>query len=143
MNLDAAIRTVRSGLELYGFGETAALELVKYRENYVFRLTAGTGEGYAVRLHRAGYRQDAEIRTEMAYLHALAGRGLSVPEPVPALDGGLMSTVTAEDGTVFQLDVLRWIEGAHPLGDITEALAGESSLGPEVFRKLGVLAAEL
>jgi Ser/Thr protein kinase RdoA (MazF antagonist) len=143
MNEDAAIRAVRSALELYGFGTAAAIELVKYRENYVFRLSTPTGESYAVRLHRAGYRSDAEIRTELAYLHALAADGLNVPDVVPTLGGDLMCTVTAEDGTAFQLDVQRWMEAARPLGDVTEALAGESSLDAEVFRELGILAAEL
>lgn len=143
MNAEAAIRTVRGALELYGFEETAAIELVKYRENYVFRLSTGTGESYAVRLHRAGYRTDAEIRTELAYLDALAGRGLSVPEVVPTLAGDLMCTVRAEDGTVFQLDLQRWMEDARPLGDIAEALAGAGGLEAGTFRRLGVLTAQL
>lgn len=143
MHTEAAIRTVRGVLDRYGFQNTAPIELVKYRENYVFKLTCRSGDSYAIRLHRAGYRTDAEINTELAYLRILAGLGMSVPEPVETLRGELMCGVTAEDGTVFQLDVLRWVEGGRPLGDITEAMSGESSLAPDAFRQLGVLAAEL
>ena len=54
-----------------------------------------------------------------------------------------MCRVQADDGTVFQLDVQRWIEAAQPLGDVAEALAGTSGHEPETFRRLGILAAEL
>lgn len=143
MMTEAAIRTARGALWRYGFDPTAPIELVKYRENYVFRLTTDSGDSYAIRLHRAGYRTDAEINTELAYLHALAEHGLSVSQPVSTLKGDFMCVVTAEDGTVFQLDVLRWVEGGVPLGDVTEAMAGESPLDPAVFRQLGILTAEL
>ncbi|NKX53884.1 phosphotransferase enzyme family protein [Arthrobacter mobilis] len=143
MDTEAAIRAVRGALKLYGFEETSGIDLVKYRENYVFRLTRATGDSYAVRLHRAGYRTDAQIRTELAYLQALGEQGVSVPEMVPTLDGNLMCLVRADDGTNLQLDVQRWIDAAHPLGDVAEALTGESALEPETFRLLGALTAEL
>ncbi|MGR0162201.1 phosphotransferase enzyme family protein [Paenarthrobacter nitroguajacolicus] len=143
MMIEAAIRTARGALWRYGLDPSAPIELVKYRENYVFRLTADSGDSYAIRLHRVGYRTDAEINTELAYLHALAEYGLSVSQPVASLRGDFMCVVTAEDGTVFQLDVLRWVEGGVPLGDVTEAMAGESALDPAVFRQLGILTAEL
>ncbi|MFJ5957304.1 phosphotransferase enzyme family protein [Paenarthrobacter sp. NPDC092416] len=142
MKLDAVVRTVRGALELYGIEESATIELVKYRENYVFRVNSESGD-FAVRLHRAGYRNDAEIRTELDYLHALARQGLNVPEVVPTLTGALMCTVTAEDGTNFQLDVERWLQGTHPLGDIGEGLDGTSNLTPETFRALGELVGAL
>lgn len=143
MNPEAAIRTVRGAVGQYGFDVNAPIELVKYRENYVFRLTSETRDSYAIRLHRAGYRTDAEINTELAYLHALAEQGLGVSQPVATLKGDFMCVVVSEDGTVFQLDVLRWVEGGEPLGDIAETMSGESSLDPEAFRRLGVLTAEL
>ena len=143
MDTDAAIRTVRGALQRYGFAEDSALELVKYRENYVFRLIVSAGESYALRLHRAGYRTDAEIRTELAYLKALGERGMSVPEIVPALDGELVCLVTAEDGETLYLDVLKWLENSSPLGDIAEGIDGSCALEPEAFRRVGVLAAQL
>ena len=143
MNTEAAIRTARGALERYGFASTAHIELVKYRENYVFRLTLVTGKSYAIRLHRAGYRTDDEINSELSYLHTLSEQGLGVSQPVATLQGDFVSAVTAEDGTTFQLDVLHWVEGGVPLGDITEAMSGDSALDPTAFRQLGSLAAEL
>lgn len=143
MDTDTAIRTIRSALPWYGFAEGAALELVKYRENYVFRLTEPTGVSYAVRLHRAGYRTDAEIRTELAYLKALVERGMSVPEIVPAVNGELVCLVDAEDGETFYLDVQKWLEASSPLGDCVEGIAGTCALEPDAFRRLGVLTAQL
>jgi Ser/Thr protein kinase RdoA (MazF antagonist) len=143
MDTDAAVRTVRGALGEYGFDEGSTLELVKYRENYVFRLTEPAGASFAVRLHRAGYHNDAEIRTELAYLRALGDRGLSVPLIVPALNGELVCLVEAEDGEAFYLDVQKWLEASHPLGDVAEAIDGTCALEPDAFRRLGVLVAEL
>lgn len=40
--------------------EPATLELLKYRENAVFKVTQpSTGERFVLRVHRAGYRTDA------------------------------------------------------------------------------------
>lgn len=143
MKTEAAVRTAQSVLKRYGFDESVPLELIKYRENYVFRLTSTSGERFAVRLHRPAYRTDSEISTELAYLHALAEQGLSVSQPVPTTAGDFLCVVASEDGPMIQLDVLRWVEGGLPLGDVTEAMSGDSPLRPESFRQLGVLTAEL
>jgi Ser/Thr protein kinase RdoA (MazF antagonist) len=143
MDTDTAIRTARGALGLYGFDGDSALELVKYRENYVFRLIEKTGASYAVRLHRAGYHTEAEIRTELAYLRALGDRDVSVPEIVPAANGELVCLVDAEDGETFYLDVQKWLENSAPLGDITEGIDGTCALQPASFHRLGLLAAEL
>lgn len=143
MDTDTAIRAVRGALGRYDFAEDSTLELVKYRENYVFRLTASTGESYALRLHRDGYRTDAEIRTELAYLQVLGERGMSVPEIVPAVNGELVCLVEAEGGEKLYLDVLKWLEKSSPLGDIAEGIDGSCALEPEAFHRLGVLAAQL
>ena len=143
MDTAAAIRTVRGALRRYGFDEGSTLELVKYRENYVFRLTEPMGASFAVRLHRAGYHNDAEIRTELAYLRALGERGLSVPELVPTVNGELVCLVDTEVGETFYLDVQKWLEASQPLGDVAEAIDGTCTLEPEAFRRLGVLVAEL
>ena len=143
MDSETAARTVRGILKIYGFEETSRIELVKYRENHVFRLTRPTGASYAVRLHRQGYRTDAEIETELAYLDVLADLGLGVPEVVRTLDSDLMCWVRDESGSDVQIDVQRWIEAARPLGDIAEALEGKEGLGALDFRQLGELTARL
>ena len=41
-------------------------ELLKYRENAVFRVIAPDGRPAALRIHRHGYHSDAELRSELA-----------------------------------------------------------------------------
>jgi Ser/Thr protein kinase RdoA (MazF antagonist) len=48
----------RNALRSWGL-EAQELALLKYRENAVFRVTAGDGRRYAIRVHRAGYHSDA------------------------------------------------------------------------------------
>ena len=38
--------------------EARAIDLIKYRENAVFRVAASDGQQYALRVHRAGYHTD-------------------------------------------------------------------------------------
>jgi Ser/Thr protein kinase RdoA (MazF antagonist) len=141
MDEQAARRTAHVALARYGFDDVD-LHFVKFRENYVFRAECG-GEAFAVRLHRPGLHSMAEVRTELAYLDALRHRGFPVPEPVQTSDGELICVV--EDGSrgVVLVDVLRWVEGASPLGDADAAFDGTSPLTPRDFHRLGALAGTL
>ncbi|MCX5739405.1 MAG: hypothetical protein NTZ61_13090, partial [Proteobacteria bacterium] len=46
--------------------------LLKYRENAVFAVTAADGRRGVMRVHRPGYRSDLDIRSEIAWMRALA-----------------------------------------------------------------------
>ena len=92
----------------WGLG-AAPMALAARRENIVYRVQHGP-VSYALRLHRAGYRSDAELRSELQWMAMLAQSGLAVPEPLPTLEGALSVEV---DGV--QVDVLHWMDGA-PLG---------------------------
>jgi Ser/Thr protein kinase RdoA (MazF antagonist) len=137
----AARRIAHVALTRYGLDDVD-LHFVKYRENYVFRAECG-GEAFAVRLHRPGLHSVAEVRTELAYLHALRQLGFPVPEPVQTRDGELICLVADGTGGEVQVDLLRWVAGASPLGDVGEALDGTSRLTPEDFHRLGIMAATL
>jgi len=137
---EAALRKV---LPRYGMPSTAHLELVKYRENHVFRVDAGQGSSYAARLHRLGYRTAGQLSTEAAYLMELAERGLSVPRLIRTLDGQLNCTVEIEDGNTVVIDLQHWIPEASPMGDISEALAGSDALSGKDFQELGKELAKL
>ncbi|WP_102160219.1 phosphotransferase enzyme family protein [Zhihengliuella halotolerans] len=141
MRLQAATELVERALARYGLRGAGEIELVKYRENYVFKLNRPAGS-FAIRVHRVGYHDAAEIRTEMAYLDALAERGLPVPRLVRTIDGELMCREDLDGETVF-VDVLEWVEGAAPLGDIVTGLDGTSTLAPADFRALGERLGEL
>jgi len=95
---------VQRAMQVWGL-EGAAAHLVARRENAVYRIEHA-GRSYAMRLHRAHYRTDAELRSELVWMEALRKGGVSVPTPVPARSGALLQTV---DGV--QVDVLDWLQG--------------------------------
>ncbi len=71
----------RAALDSWGL-EARELTLLKYRENAVFRVAASDGRRYAIRIHRAGYHSDAELRSELQWMLALSADGFDVPELV-------------------------------------------------------------
>ena len=119
-------------LPLWGL-QGASHALVAARENQVF-LVESAGAQFALRLHRVGYRIDAELRSELDWMAALEAGGLRVPCPVPALDGALLQTV---DGVA--VDLLTWLDGmsigaaGQPL-TLEDPVALFGSLGRELAR---------
>ncbi|MEZ5766826.1 MAG: phosphotransferase [Paracoccaceae bacterium] len=108
--------------------EGAPCVLVAARENRVYRVETPAGPR-ALRLHRPGLRTEAELRSELAWMAALAAGGLRVPAPCPTPDGTLCVT---SGGVVA--DMLIWIEGA-PMG-VDGALAPLDD-APGTYRALG------
>jgi Ser/Thr protein kinase RdoA (MazF antagonist) len=86
--------------------------LITTRENAVFEMALPDGTRAALRLHRIGYQSDAAIRSELWWCAALAAKGVSVPEPLPAKDGRLV--IRLIDGRIAS--AVRWLDGA-PLGE--------------------------
>lgn len=124
---------VETALGLWGM-EGAEHRLFAARENAVYRVRHA-GRAYALRLHRRGYRTDAELRSELAMMAAAGQAGLHVPVPRPAADGALLQVV---DGV--QVDMLDWLRGA-PLGKSAEPLG--PGRGPALFRAIGTEMARL
>lgn len=91
----------RAAAQLWGF-DPETVTLVARRENTVFRV-----DDHALRLHRPGYRTDAQLLSELQWMEALAIGGLSVPRPIPSRVGALIETVEG-----VQVDVLSWLPGA-------------------------------
>ncbi|KIC35144.1 aminoglycoside phosphotransferase [Leisingera sp. ANG-M7] len=89
--------------------EGAETSLIATRENQVYRVDHA-GRAYALRLHRPGYRTDAELWSELQWMNATAAGGLHVPAPVAAASGEFLHRA---DG--FQADMLTWLSGA-PIG---------------------------
>ncbi|QKZ17144.1 phosphotransferase enzyme family protein [Streptomyces chartreusis] len=141
-DIEAAQRIAAQALAHYGADQAAALTFVKYRENYVFKAEGETGS-YALRLHRNGYRTDAEILEELDLLAALAAGGVSVPRLRLTAQGEPFCRIPDEHGDVHQVDMLEWVADAVPLGDVGEAFTGEAVVVPATFHALGVLIAEL
>ncbi len=96
--------TAEKALPLWGL-EGAEVTLIAARENSVYRLDHPTGQ-FALRLHRIGYRTDAELAAELDWMAWVARSGLSVPTPRMSLSGSHLQIV---DG--IQVDVLGWLKG--------------------------------
>jgi Ser/Thr protein kinase RdoA (MazF antagonist) len=85
--------------------DPARITLAAQRENAVWRAEGDDGT-YALRLHRAGYRSDDELRSELQWMAALADGGMDVPCPLPSRRGVLIEGV---DG--IAVDLLTWLPG--------------------------------
>ncbi len=96
--------TVKKALGLWGM-IGADFTLVAARENAVYRVDTPTGP-VAMRLHRKGYRTDDELRSELLWMKAVADGGITVPEPIPSVQGQVLAHV--DD---IQVDVLTWLTG--------------------------------
>ncbi|WP_306006382.1 phosphotransferase enzyme family protein [Aquicoccus porphyridii] len=114
--------------------EGAEIALAARRENVVYRVSA-PGVDYALRLHRPGYRSDAELTSELQWMSVLAGGGLDVPEPLATRDGRFMVEMAGH-----QVDVLSWVPGAA-LGRAGELQGVEDR--PGFCHALGVAMARL
>ncbi len=90
----------------------AAITLAAARENQVYRVDTPSGS-IALRVHRPGYRNLEEIRSELQWMSMLSENGLPVPQPIPAHDG---SHYKRFNGTV--VSVLSWLDGS-PLSQIS------------------------
>ncbi|MEU9448880.1 phosphotransferase [Streptomyces sp. NPDC048277] len=141
-DVDSARSLAARALTCFSRSGKGRVTFVKYRENYVFKVDEQDGS-YALRLHRSGYRSDAEIVEELELLGSLAGAGVPVPRVRPALDGRPLARVTDEDGDAHQVSMLEWVPDAAPLGDIGEAFTGEAVVEAADFSDLGALMADL
>ena len=85
--------------------EGAEIALAARRENVVFRVSTPEGD-HALRLHRPGYRSDAELASELDWMAELARGGLDVPAPLAMVKGGYLARAGGH-----QVDVLSWVPG--------------------------------
>jgi Ser/Thr protein kinase RdoA (MazF antagonist) len=120
------------------------IELVKYRENAVFSARRPDGMRVAVRVHRHGYHSDASLRSELAWMQAIAEAGaVPVPPVLPASDGRLL----VEVGDVGvpeprQVSVLGWLAGA-PAGTSEGGVDLDDETTTRLYFEAGRLAALL
>jgi len=119
----------------------ATLDLIKYRENAVFKVENEQFKG-ALRMHRHGYHSDAELRSELQWAQALADAGIKVPDLVPTRSGD-MFVKHAGHGLPgdIQIDMFHWIDGEQ-LGSVEEGVSNDSDVD-KTFAALGELAARV
>ena len=123
--------------------EGAELQLLKHRENTVMKVSAGSGDRYAMRIHRAGYRRDVELLSELQWLDSLRVAGIATTEVRPALDGSLfvrVDTPALTEGR--QVDLLEWVPG-QAIGSIEEGVDLDQHKLVAVYELAGELAARI
>jgi Ser/Thr protein kinase RdoA (MazF antagonist) len=119
----------------------ATLDLIKYRENAVFKVESEQFRG-ALRLHRHGYHSDDELRSGLQWAQALSDAGIKVPDLVPTRSGD-MFVRHAGDGLPgeIQVDLFHWIDGEQ-LGSVEDGVSNEDAV-ETTFAALGELAARV
>lgn len=119
----------------------ATLEIIKHRENTVFKATTDNGRRFALRVHQEGLHSDAALRSELVWMRALHDDGFPVPGVV-LTDTGEFFTRVSNDGLERQCSLLEWIEGDlfNDLGRVQRGMQPELC---DRFRRLGALAARL
>ena len=140
----AAVRSLAmSALSHWDF-ECESLDLIKFRENAVFKLTTPEGASYALRVHRPGYHSDAGLRSELQWMAALQESGLSVPQPIPCNgnDDGFVSVAHPDVPELRQVDIFAWINGDQ-LGSVEEGLGDNRGQIQQIYSTIGELAARL
>ncbi|MEI2297083.1 homoserine kinase [Ensifer sp. MJa1] len=139
---DALDIRARQALAHWGVADQQP-ELLKYRENAVFRVHLADGRPAALRLHRAGYHGEAALRSELQWMAALGDGGLAVPRPIAAMDGRLLVTLPSEEDFAAQhADVIAWVDG-EPLGESGRPLSHSPERQVEIFSALGATMAEM
>lgn len=129
-------------LPAWGLGG-ARLDPIKYRENAVFRVTGDDGAKRVLRVHRPGYRSDADIRSEAAWMHALAETGLATPGFLPTRDGDLLTVAASADvPEPRQCDLLAWVKG-QPLGSLEAGVDLDEDTLRGHYRTVGAIAARI
>jgi Ser/Thr protein kinase RdoA (MazF antagonist) len=116
-------------------------ELLKYRENAVFRVTTPDGQPAALRVHRHGYHSDDALRSELAWMEALRANGLTFR--MSTLEKSLFAVVSAIGVPApRQVDMLEWLTG-QPLGTLENGLSETVVDVRKAFAQVGQLAARL
>jgi Ser/Thr protein kinase RdoA (MazF antagonist) len=119
----------------------ASYSLIKMRENAVFGLVLRDGSRAVMRVHRAEYHTDDELRSELEWMRALDAYGVHTPAVIPAADGNLFKVVAdPQVPEPRQVDVLAWVAGTksgtieHGVGELEQAISNYRLVGQLLAR---------
>ena len=125
----------RNALVHWGL-EGAPITLHSQSENTVFRVEAGEGAGFALRVHRPGYHDLGELESEHVWTSDLAAMGIAVPKAVDTVNGDPYATVAfPESAETRHVGLVEWIEATRLYdvlkqgGDDTELARCHAELG--------------
>lgn len=111
-------------------------QLLKYRENAVFRVTLADGGKAALRLHRPGYHSRAALSSELVWMADLRRKGVLVPEPIASGDGAFLVALDIGGGATQYADLIGWVDG-DPLGESGRPLGGPRPELEAIFNAIG------
>lgn len=133
----ALTELARLALPAWGLPPDSTIELLAERENAVFVVTAGDGERFVLRVHRAGYHSDAQLRSQVAWARALQRDGVVRTAEVIDTTGGEPFAVVSHPYVPEkrQVSLLRWAQGI-----LLSELGGGAE---QEFRLVGELMAKL
>lgn len=119
----------REALARYDFSPRATMRLANLSENVTFKIDdPATGERAALRLHRQGYHERHQIKSELLWLDALrADRCVEVPPPIAAKNGERVVMIDTDDGPRM-VTVNGWMDGVMP-DEHTDLVGSFGTLG--------------
>jgi Ser/Thr protein kinase RdoA (MazF antagonist) len=93
-------RMVAAALPQWSLSPRTVVSVLNLSENATFALSdPADGRELVLRVHRVGYSSPAEIRSELAWIEALAReRVVETATPVPGCDGDLLQTLVSLSG---------------------------------------------
>jgi len=118
--------SVNVALSLWGYGD-APTRLIADRENHVYRVDTQQGP-VALRVHRNGYRTDAQIESEIHWMGMLADNGLHVPTPIPSTEGKFLQHCAGAN-----VSVMSWVDGV-PMSQQENTASTYERLGETLAR---------
>lgn len=135
-------RLARGALAAWSLTD-AEIAPIKYRENAVFRVASRDGAHFVLRVHRPAYRSDAHIRSEVAWMRALAESGVPTPDFLPTRAGDVLCVAAAEGvPEPRQCDLMAWVEG-RPIGTLEGGVDLEEEALRRTYRTVGEIAARM
>lgn len=128
----------RRALAAFGLREQQP-ELLKFRENAVFKVRLRGGEMAALRLHRPGYHSQAALQSELLWMDDLRRNGIIVPQPIATDSGELLVQIPGEEGQYA--DLIGWVAGEQ-IGETGRPLRHSEREIERIYRSVGIAMAE-
>ncbi len=134
---DRLKKLATKALESWDMGPDIELELIKHRENSVYKIKTANGK-YVLRVHRFGYHTDDALRSELQWMEALSQNGIPTPDIIKTRQGESFTIVDMEGvPEPRQVDLFAWIDGV-PISDLKD-----NSDEPAMHRTIGTLMARM
>ena len=132
--LDQLQRIADAAVRRYALPADVSVSMINLSENATYRVEAGDGRKWALRVHREGYHSKAAIASELAWLMDLRAQGVVVtPRPVKGSDGQIIQDVSGRHVVLSD-----WETGTEPgigqdltkpfeiLGEVTARMHGHA-----------------